>query len=70
MLYQSLSRTSKSYHGVRFNPGEIHDVPGYINDKDFIRVKKDKIVETKKQGKAPVKVESEIGGKSSGQHTD
>lgn len=38
MLYRSHSIVTKTFYGVTFKPGEIHKVPGYINDKDFERV--------------------------------
>ena len=45
--YQSLSRVTKSFYGVEFEPGSIHDVPGYINDKRFRRLSEE---EAKKLG--------------------
>lgn len=38
MVYKNLSRTTKTFYGVTFKPKESHDVPGYINDSNFIRV--------------------------------
>lgn len=40
MLYQNISGTTKTFYHIVFHPGEIHDVPGYINDVDFKQVKK------------------------------
>lgn len=36
MTYQSMAKVPKIFYGVEFKPGEIHDVPGYINDLRFI----------------------------------
>ena len=33
-----MSIIAKTFYGVTFNPGDVHDVPGYINDSKFIRV--------------------------------
>lgn len=41
LKYQNLSRVTKSFYGVKFEPGSIHDVPGYINDKRFRRLRED-----------------------------
>ena len=54
MLYKNTSLTTKTFHGVTLKPGEIKDVPGYINNRGFIRVKEmpkepPKSVEPKKQ---------------------
>lgn len=38
MKYKNISYTEATYYGVTFNPGEIKDVPGYINNPHFIRV--------------------------------
>lgn len=42
MFYQNISRATKTFYGVTFKPGEIHDVPGYINDIGFERCAKPK----------------------------
>lgn len=52
MKYQSLSLVTKSFYGVKFEPGSIHDVPGYINDKRFRRLSE----EEAKQLTAPKQV--------------
>lgn len=54
MLYKNISQTPKTFHGVTINPGEIKNVPGYINHRGFIRVSEmpqepPKRVESKKQ---------------------
>ena len=38
MLYKNVSNTTKTFHGVTIKPGEIKDVPGYINNRGFIQV--------------------------------
>lgn len=35
MFYKNISSATKTFYGVTFNPGEIKEVPGYINDKSF-----------------------------------
>lgn len=37
MIYKNLSRTTKTFYGITFKPGESHDVPGYINCSKFVR---------------------------------
>lgn len=38
LKYKNISRSVKQFHDVVFQPGEIHDVKGYINDPKFVRV--------------------------------
>ena len=38
MRYLNTSKSVKTFYGVKFNPGDSHDVPGYINVPGFIRV--------------------------------
>ena len=38
MLYKNISLTQKTFHGVTFKPGEVKEVPGYINNRGFIPV--------------------------------
>lgn len=38
LRYLNASKSVKTFYGVKFNPGESHDVPGYINVPGFIRV--------------------------------
>ena len=40
MIYKNTSIIQKTFHGITFQPGEIKEVPGYINDKSFVRVSK------------------------------
>ena len=48
--YKNTSLSVKTFYGVTFNPGDIHEVPGYINDPRMIRVSD--------KPKEPPKVES------------
>lgn len=36
MFYKNMSIATKTFYGITFKPGEIKEVPGYINDKSFI----------------------------------
>ena len=38
MIYKNISCIEKTFHGVRFKPGEIREVDGYINDVQMIRI--------------------------------
>lgn len=38
LVYQNASVATKTFYGVTFHPGDIKEVPGYINDDKFIRV--------------------------------
>lgn len=38
MFYKNNSDTAKTFYGITFKPGEIKEVPGYVNDKEFERV--------------------------------
>ena len=38
MRYLNTSKSVNTFYGVKFNPGDSHDVPGYINVPGFIRV--------------------------------
>lgn len=38
MLYRNNSNTAKTFYGITFKPGQVQEVPGYINDKEFERV--------------------------------
>lgn len=35
MKYKNLGRTTRTFYGVQFKPGEVKDVPGYINAPRF-----------------------------------
>lgn len=39
MFYKNTSSFSKTFWGVTFKPGEIKEVPGYINHEKFTLVK-------------------------------
>lgn len=36
LTYKNVSLATKTFYGVTFEPGQIKDVPGYINDPKFI----------------------------------
>lgn len=36
--YKNISYSAKTFYGVKFEPGEIKEVPGYINDAKMVRV--------------------------------
>lgn len=38
IAYKNLSSITKTFYGVTFKPGETHQVPGYINSPQFIKV--------------------------------
>lgn len=38
LAYKNTSFATKTFYGVTFKPGEIHEVPGYINNPKFIKV--------------------------------
>ena len=38
ITYKNISFSAKTFYGVRFEPGEINSVPGYINSSGMIRV--------------------------------
>ena len=38
MRYKNSGRTTKTFYGITFRPGDIKDVPGYINTSSFIPV--------------------------------
>ena len=38
LTYKNLSRSTKTFYGVTFQPGEIKEVPGFINHPRFVRV--------------------------------
>lgn len=41
MKYINSGRTTRTFYDVEFKPGEIKDVPGYINDNKFFTVPED-----------------------------
>lgn len=38
MIYKNLSSATRAFYGVEFKPGDVKEVPGYINVPHFIRV--------------------------------
>lgn len=38
MRYKNAALSARTYYDVTFAPGEVKDVPGYINDPKFIRI--------------------------------
>ena len=36
--YKNISFSAKTFYGVKFEPGEVKSVPGYINDNNMVRV--------------------------------
>lgn len=39
ITYKNISFSAKTFYGVRFEPGEIKSVPGYINSPSMVRIK-------------------------------
>lgn len=38
MTYKNIGFSTKTFYGVTFAPGEVKDVPGYINASGMVRV--------------------------------
>lgn len=38
MIYKNISRTTKTFYGKTFKPGDEIEVPGYINRPGFVRL--------------------------------
>lgn len=38
ITYKNISYSAKTFYGVKFEPGEIKEVPGYINAIGMVRV--------------------------------
>lgn len=36
MVYKNISNSKKQFYGVTFKPGEVKEVPGFVNDKHMI----------------------------------
>lgn len=51
--YKNLGITSKKVYGVMFKPGETHEVSGYINNTNFIRVDESTPVSSNKSQEKP-----------------
>lgn len=59
--YKNISFSAKTFYGTRFEPGEIKEVSGYINDLDMVRVfKAVKPVKTVEEPKKPDIVEEPL----------
>ena len=48
LAYKNVGRTTKSFHGVTFRPGESSIVERFINDADMIRVSVESVSTSKK----------------------
>lgn len=46
ITYRNISFSAKTFYGVRFEPGEVKSVPGYINSASMLRIFDDKTVST------------------------
>jgi len=38
ITYKNISSSAKTFYGVKFNPGEVKSVPGYINNQGMVRI--------------------------------
>ena len=38
ITYKNISFSAKTFYGVKFNPGDVKSVPGYINNKGMVRI--------------------------------
>lgn len=74
MRYKNTSLTKKTFYGVVFMPGEVKDVPGFINDIKMIRLpdvrKADEAQKPTKIKDDSNKTNSKQGGKSNGPDSD
>lgn len=41
LMYKNIGTVTKEFYGVSFKPGDVKEVPGYINADSFIRVSHD-----------------------------
>lgn len=59
ITYKNTSRVVKTFYGIQFNPGDTHDVPGYITDPAMIRASSTSkpVSEVKDSMKSPDKSE-------------
>ena len=51
MLYKNISYSVKTFYGVEFKPGEVKEVPGYINNPTMIAVNSYPVQEASKPSK-------------------
>lgn len=67
ITYKNISPSAKTFYGVKFAPGELKSVPGYINSPSMIRVfgikpveeTKTSIQEPHRRGRKPKSTEPE-----------
>ena len=38
ITYKNISSSAKTFYGVKFEPGDVKSVPGYINNSGLVRV--------------------------------
>ena len=38
VTYKNISVSAKTFYGVKFEPGDVKEVPGYINSPSMIRI--------------------------------
>lgn len=38
ITYKNISFSAKTFYGVKFNPGDVKSVPGYINSSGMVRI--------------------------------
>lgn len=55
MFYRNNSFVTKTFYGITFRPGDVKEVPGYINDKRFDVVAAPKQKEPPKSVEQPTK---------------
>ncbi len=54
MLYKNISYSAKTFYGITFKPGEVKEVPGYINDIKMVVVDASELKRAIKQPMTPV----------------
>jgi hypothetical protein len=67
ITYKNISPSAKTFYGVKFAPGELKSVPGYINNPGMVRVfgikpiptSKTPVSEPAKRGRKPKSTEPE-----------
>lgn len=38
ITYKNISSSAKTFYGVKFEPGDVKSVPGYINNQGMVRI--------------------------------
>lgn len=56
ICYRNTSCATKTFYGVKFLPGEVKSVSGYINDDKFVRVDPSEMIKAIQEPKATKKV--------------